>query len=166
MAPSTSTKHLAWTGSIQSLLCTVVIAVFIITFAVQAFQIPSESMEETLLVGDYLLVDKFRYGASSSDSSLLPYRRVRRGDIIVFKYPVDPRQHFVKRVVGIPGDHLRIVNRQVYINGNPFHEPYVHYTHADYKIFRDEFPRLNVPEPGMEGRWWEQNRPVRAARKA
>ncbi|HTR64805.1 MAG TPA: signal peptidase I [Terriglobales bacterium] len=147
--------QLVWVGSLQSLLTTVVIAIFITTFAVQAFQIPSESMENTLLVGDYLLVDKFRYGGSADDL-LLPYRNVRRGDIIVFKYPVDPTQHFVKRVVAVPGDHVRLVNRQVYINGTPLREPYVHYSRMDYRVFRDDFPRLNVPEPGMEGRWWEQ----------
>src|SRR5262249_9273342 len=137
-----------WFGSVQSLLTTVVIAIFITTFAVQAFQIPSESMEETLLVGDYLLVDKFRYGGGSN--LLMPYRNVRRGDVIVFKYPVDPSQHFVKRVVGVPGDHLRLVNRVVYVNGTALVEPYVHYSRLDYKVFRDDFPRLNVPEPGME----------------
>lgn len=147
-------SRLMWFGSVQSLLTTVVIAIFITTFAVQAFQIPTESMEDTLLVGDYLLVDKFRYGGGSS--LLMPYRRVRRSDIIVFKYPVDPSQHFVKRVVGVPGDHLRLVNRIVYVNGTPLAEPYVHYSQLDYKVFRDDFPRLNVPEPGMEGRWWEQ----------
>ncbi len=92
-----------WTDSAESLLATVVIAVFIITFVVQAFQIPSESMENTLLIGDYLLVDKLRYGGGErSLSTLMPYRPVLRGEIVVFKYPVDPTQHFVKRVIGVP----------------------------------------------------------------
>src|SRR5690349_24942564 len=104
-------------SSLQSLLATVVIAVFVITFVVQAFQIPSESMENTLLIGDYLLVDKLRYGGGGWWDSIMPYRRVRRGDIIVFRYPVDPKQHFVKRVVGVPGDHVRLINRRVYVNG-------------------------------------------------
>jgi signal peptidase I len=102
-----------WVDSVQSLLTTVVIAVFVITFAVQAFQIPSESMENTLLIGDYLLVDKLRYGGGSIWDSLIPYHQVKRGDIIVFHYPVNPAQHFVKRVIGVPGDHVRLVNRQV-----------------------------------------------------
>src|SRR5947199_518520 len=106
-----------WTTSLQSLLATVVIAVFVITFVVQAFQIPSESMENTLLIGDYLLVDKLRYGGSRFWDLFMPYRGVHRGDIIVFRYPVHPSQHFVKRVVGVPGDRVRLVNRQVYVNG-------------------------------------------------
>src|ERR1700736_5386800 len=86
-------------SSLQSLLATVVIAVFVITFIVQAFQIPSESMENTLLIGDYLLVDKLRYGGSAFSDLFMPYRQVRRGDVIVFRYPVHPTQHFVQRVV-------------------------------------------------------------------
>src|ERR1700674_892924 len=102
-------KHVAsryddWPSSVQSLLSTVVIAVFVITFTVQAFQIPSESMENTLLIGDYLLVDKLRYGGKGLRGHLMPYRTVRRGDIIVFHYPINPSEHFVKRVVGVPGD--------------------------------------------------------------
>ena len=91
------------TGSVQSLLGTVVIAVFVITFIVQAFQIPSPSMENTLLVGDYLLVNKLCYGGGGLGDYVMPYRRIRRGDIVVFHYPVNPAQHFVKRVIGIPG---------------------------------------------------------------
>ncbi len=145
-------------SSFQSLLATVVIAVFVITFAVQAFQIPSESMENTLLIGDYLLVDKLRYGGGSLGDSLMPYEPVRRGDIIVFRYPVNPTQHFVKRVVGLPGDRVRLINRQVYVNGIPLSEPYVRYNSVPRDVFRDEFPRLNVPVPGLEGGWWLQMR--------
>jgi signal peptidase I len=143
-----------WSMSLQSLLATVVIAVFVITFVVQAFQIPSESMENTLLIGDYLLVDKFRYGGGTIWDHMMPYRPVRRGDIIVFKYPVNPTQHFVKRVIGVPGDHVRLVNRQVYINGKPLKEPYVRYTSSIHDSFRDDFPRLDVSVPGLEGQWW------------
>src|SRR5438128_5246764 len=101
-----------WPSSLQSLLTTVVIAVFVITFIVQAFQIPSESMENTLLIGDYLLVDKLHFGKDSLWQQVVPYRRVKQGDIVVFHYPVDPRMHFVKRVIGVPGDHIRLVNRR------------------------------------------------------
>src|SRR5207302_5873636 len=100
-----------WTTSLQSLLATVVIAVFVITFVVQAFQIPSESMMNTLLVGDYLLVNKLCYGGRGFGDDLMPYQKIARGDIIVFHYPVDPQQHFVKRVIGLPGDRLRLVNK-------------------------------------------------------
>ena len=145
-----------WSTSIQSLLATVVIAVFVITFVVQAFQIPSESMENTLLIGDYLLVDKFRYGGGSVFDWVMPYRQVHRGDIVVFRYPVNPTQHFVKRVVGVPGDHIRLVERRVFVNGTPLTEPYVRYTSSVHDVFRDEFPRLNVPVAGLEGFWWLQ----------
>jgi signal peptidase I len=141
-------------SSLQSLLVTVVIAVFVITFIVQAFQIPSESMQNTLLIGDYLLVDKTRYGGAGPWDWLMPYRQVHRGDIIVFRYPVHPTQHFVKRVVGVPGDRVRLINRQVYVNGNPLQEPYVRYTSSAHDAFRDEFPRMNLPVPGLEGGWW------------
>ena len=85
-------------SSVQSLIGTIVIAIFVITFVVQAFQIPSESMENTLLVGDYLLVDKLCYGGRGMGDHMMPYRKITRGDVIVFHYPVDPKQHFVKRV--------------------------------------------------------------------
>src|SRR6516162_2992820 len=103
-------------SSLQSLATTIVIAVFVITFVVQAFQIPSESMEKTLLVGDYLLVDKAHYGASRLWAWLLPYRPIRRQEIVVFRYPLNPSQHFVKRVIAIPGDRVKLVNKHVYVN--------------------------------------------------
>jgi signal peptidase I len=142
--------------SVQSLLGTVVIAVFVITFIVQAFQIPSESMENTLLIGDYLLVDKFCYGGSSFSDHFLPYKNIQRGDIIVFKYPVNPTQHFVKRVIGVPGDRIRLVNREVFVNGNPLQEQYVRYSSRVHDAFRDDFPRLNISVPGLEGDWWQE----------
>jgi len=144
-------------ASLQSLLTTIVIAIFVITFVVQAFQIPSESMERTLLIGDYLLVDKLSYGGGNRLwDHLLPYRQVARGDIIVFHYPVNPSEHFVKRVIAIPGDRVRLINTRVYINGKPLNEPYALYTSQLHDSFRDDFPRLNVPVPGLEGTWWLQ----------
>jgi|SRR5580658_2655949 signal peptidase I len=143
--------------SLQSLLGTVVIAVFVITFVVQAFQIPSPSMENTLLVGDYLLVNKLCYGGGSIGDYFMPYRRVGRGDIIVFHYPVDPSQHFVKRVIGVPGDRIRLVNKQVFVNGVPLKEPYAHFSRPADDLFRDDFPRLDVV-PGQTGEWWVQLR--------
>lgn len=145
-----------WTGSAQSLLSTVIIAIFVITFIVQAFQIPSQSMEDTLLIGDYLLVDKLRYGGGGFWEGVMPYRPVRRRDIIVFHYPVNPSEHFVKRVVGVPGDRIRLVNRELYVNGVPQRETYVRYSSTMHDVFRDEFPRVNVVVPGLEGTWWEQ----------
>jgi len=145
------------TGSLQSLLGTVVIAVFVITFIVQAFQIPSPSMENTLLVGDYLLVNKLCYGGGGLGDYVMPYRRVRRGDIVVFHYPVNPAQHFVKRVVGVPGDRVRLINKQVFVNGAPVKEPYVHFSRPANDLFRDSFPRLDVAA-GETPEWWVQLR--------
>jgi signal peptidase I len=145
-------------GSLQSLLGTVVVAVFVITFIVQAFQIPSGSMEDTLLVGDYLLVNKQCYGGRGIGSYLMPYRKIQRGDIVVFHYPVDPQQHFVKRVIGVPGDRLRLVNKQVWINGTPLKEPYVRYIDPSINMFRDNFPRTDIAAFGMEGKWWLEMR--------
>lgn len=145
-------------SSIESLLGTIVIAVFVITFIVQAFQIPSQSMENTLLVGDYLLVNKLCYGGGGRGNYLVPYQKIRRGDIIVFLYPVDPSQHFVKRVIGVPGDRLRLVNKRVLINGQPLDEPYVRYLEPPNNMFRDDFPRTDIPAPGMEGKWWLEMR--------
>ncbi len=141
-------------GSVQSLMGTVVIAIFVITFIVQAFQIPSESMENTLLVGDYLLVNKLCYGGPGPGDHLLPYQKIARGDIIVFHYPVDPQQHFVKRVIGIPGDHLRLVNKKVFVNGKPLDEPYVRYLEPPNNLFRDNFPRTDIAALRLEGDWW------------
>src|SRR6202047_2383050 len=111
---------------LESLLVTVILALFGTTFIVQAFKIPSASMETTLLVGDHLLVNKFIFGGRGAwYEKFLPYRHLERGDIIVFKYPFQDHQHFVKRVIGLPGDRLKLVDQRVYINGTALHEPYV-----------------------------------------
>lgn len=146
--------HTDWVSGVQSLLGTVVIAVFVIAFVVQAFQIPSESMEKTLLTGDYLLVDKLTYGGGMWDR-ILPYRPIRRGDIVVFHYPVHPSQHFVKRVIGVPGDRIRLVHKQVEVNGVLLDEPYAIHRSPMLDVFRDEFPRGGLV-PQVEAKWWLQ----------
>src|SRR5260370_31190212 len=101
----------------ESLLVTVILALFGTTFIVQAFKIPSASMEGTLLIGDHLLVNKFIFGGRGAwYEKLLPYRPLERGDIIVFKYPFQDHQHFVKRVIGLPGDRFKLLDQPVYIN--------------------------------------------------
>ncbi len=111
---------------LESLLVTVILALFGTSFVVQAFKIPSPSMEKTLLVGDHLLVNKFIFGGRGQwYDKLLPYRELQRGDIIVFKFPYQDHPHFVKRVIGLPGERLKVVDQQVYINGKPLNEPYV-----------------------------------------
>jgi signal peptidase I len=145
-------------ASIQSLVATVVIAIFVITFLVQAFQIPSESMENTLLIGDYLLVDKVDYAQGGMWGRLLPYSKIERGDIVVFHYPVHPDQHFVKRVIGVPGDHIRMNGKQVWVNGTPLKENYAIYRSAADDAYHYHFPNTDFVAAGVEARWWLQMR--------
>ncbi|MGA7189958.1 MAG: signal peptidase I, partial [Candidatus Acidiferrales bacterium] len=128
----------------ESLLVTILLALFGTTFIVQAFKIPSESMEPTLLVGDHLLVNKFIFeGRGAWYEKLLPYRPIRRGDIIVFKFPFDDHQHYVKRVIGLPGERIRIINQQVYVDGQRLNEPYVVHNVYYEDPFGDNFPPTN-----------------------
>ena len=143
-------------GSLQSLAIMIVIAVFVITFIVQAFQIPSESMEKTLLVGDYLLVDKVHYGDTRLWSWLLPYHPIQRQDIIVFRYPVNPKQHFVKRVVALPGDRVRLVNKHVYVNGVRQDDEYATFNWAQHDKFRDNFPDGGFYGDKISAKWFLQ----------
>src|ERR1700746_251606 len=109
----------------ESLVITVILALFGTTFIVQAFKIPTPSMEDNLLVGDHLLVNKFVYGTRGSViDAILPFKNIRRGDVIVFKYPKDLTKHYVKRAIGLPGDRLKIVDKQGFVNDVPTHEPY------------------------------------------
>jgi signal peptidase I len=126
---------------VESLLVVILIALFATTFVVQAFKIPSQSMEPTLLVGDHLLVNKFIFGGHGSwYEKLLPYRLIHQGDIIVFKFPFDDHPHYVKRVIGIPGDQIRIVQQRVFVNGRPLEEPYVVHDASARDPFGDNFP--------------------------
>ena len=145
-----------WPSTIQSVAGTVVIAVFAVTFLVQAFTIPSGSMEQTLLVGDYVLVDKLCFGDQGIWSRLFPYRKIRRDDIVVFHYPVHPAQDFVKRVVAVPGDRLRMVNKKVFINGVQQAEPFVQFITNLRNPYRDDFPRTDVPDYGVTAQWWKE----------
>ena len=142
--------------SLQSLASTIVIAIFVITFIVQAFQIPSETMEKTLLVGDYLLVDKAHYGHARVWDWLMPYRHIQRQDIIVFRYPMNPRQHFVKRVVAVPGDHVRLIDKHVYVNGVRQDDSYATFTWAWHDKFRDNFPDGGFYGDKISARWFLQ----------
>ncbi len=159
--PTTSNQHHHHPGlltAIQSLLYLIVIALFIISFSVQPFRIPSGSMEPTLLVGDFLLVDKQGFGfddAFDGSPDIFPAATIRRGDIIIFHFPVDPNTHLIKRVVGIPGDHLRLHDNHVYINGQPLTEPYAVYRPSPPDTFRDSFPRLErAVDPDINPAWW------------
>lgn len=139
--------------AVASMMRTLVVALFAITFLLQPLLIPSESMERTLLVGDFLLFNKQVFGQPGwLGRHLLPYREVRRGDIIVFHHDNPPL--LVKRVVGIPGDRLRIDNGRVTVNGQPLSEPYVAFEPAPPNPFRDHFPARVYTDPQVDPDWW------------
>jgi signal peptidase I len=112
----------------ESLIIAVALALFVRTFVFQAFKIPTGSMEPNLLIGDHLIVNKMIFAptVTALERAILPGRDVRRGDIVVFKYPEDPERDFIKRVIGLPGERLELRRKKVYINGQPLEEPYVH----------------------------------------
>ncbi|RXS93446.1 signal peptidase I [Silvibacterium dinghuense] len=145
--------------AVRSLLTIIVVALFALTFILQPFRIPSESMERTLLVGDFLLVNKTIYGGTSSIwRHLLPYKDVADGDIVVFHFPLNPPEHVVKRVVGVPGDRIRFVNGVVYRNGKALTEPHAVYETAEEDSFRDQFPAGGYTNPGIDPHWFQHLR--------
>lgn len=113
----------------ESLIIAVVLALFVRTFVFQAFKIPTGSMEPNLLIGDHLIVNKmiFSPSATGAERLMLPRRDVRRGDIVVFKYPEAPERDFIKRVIGLPGDRLELRRKVLYINDQPLEESWAHY---------------------------------------
>jgi signal peptidase I len=125
------------------------------TMIVQGFVVPSGSMDGTLKIGDHLFVDKLAYSPPGAVTRrLLPYQDVRRGDIIVFRYPLNTALTYVKRAVGVPGDRIRIVNKRLWLNGKPLDEPYVQHISAYSDSYRDFFPSdpqgLPLPERARE----------------
>jgi signal peptidase I len=145
--PSESSGVFPHRGFIAEWTVTIILLLFGTTTLVQAFVIPTGSMEDTLLIGDHLLVDKLAYAPSGPVSKhLLPYSGVKRGDIIVFRYPVNIQQTFVKRAIGLPGDRIRLENKQLILNGKAVKEPYVYYKTDYIDTYRDNFPNdPNVP---------------------
>ena len=113
----------------ESIVIAVILALFVRTWVVQAFKIPTGSMENNLLIGDHLLVNKFVFGPTplAIGRAVLPVRAPRRGDVVVFKYPDEPDRDFIKRIIGLPGETIELRNKKVYINGQPIDEPYVHF---------------------------------------
>jgi signal peptidase I len=136
-------------GFIAEWTVTIILLLFGTTTLVQAFVIPSGSMEDTLLIGDHVLVDKLTYAPDGGISKhFLPYRNVRRGDIIVFRYPLDIKEDYVKRAIGLPGDHIRLVDKQLILNGKAVSEPYVVHKAGYIDSYRDNFPATpNTPLP-------------------
>ncbi len=144
-APESRVPERPLAAIFESLLVTILLALFGTTFIVQAFKIPSESMEPTLLVGDHLLVNKFVFGGRGSwYEKLLPYRAIRHGDIIVFKFPFDDHPYYVKRVIGLPGDHIHISGNQVYINRHLLNEPYLVHDPSAEDPFDGGYPPLRA----------------------
>ena len=132
---------------------------FIITFIIQAFEIPSRSMEKTLLVGDHVFVDRLTAAPRARYvGPLMPYRQIHRGEIAVFISPIQPDLHLVKRIIGQPGDHIHLANGEVYVNGVKQNEPHVyHASREGYQPdaeYRDNFPRVSpIGVPGVTSTW-------------
>jgi|SRR6185312_11034128 len=143
--------------SLQSLLTMLVIALFILAFVAQPFRIPSGSMEPTLLIGDFLLVEK-QVGVEARPQIFASLGEVRRGDIVIFHYPVDPSIDLVKRVIGLPGDRIHLHEGRVYVNGRAIDEPYTIYIPAPDNSYRDEFPRMDRADSGVDAHWWAEMR--------
>jgi len=162
----------------ESICVAVILAFFVRTFVVQAFKIPTGSMEPNLLIGDHLLVNKFVFAPTltSLERTLLPIAPIRRGDIMVFKYPEDPSRDFIKRVIGMPGDTIEMRHKKVYVNGKPLEEPYVHFLYPPQDggssapdiedgDLRESFAPMTVPadkyfmmgdnrDNSQDSRWW------------
>ena len=149
-APPVAKKHIVREYA-ESIIIAVILALFIRTFLVQAFKIPSGSMEDTLAVGDHILVNKFIYGTKIpfTDKRVLTIRDPKRGDVVVFEYPEDPSKDFIKRVVGLPGDVVEGRDKKIFVNGKVYENP--HEVHKEKDIIpkvqnpRDSFGPVSVP---------------------
>jgi signal peptidase I len=146
---------------VDAILAAVIFALFARTFLFQAFEVPSASMEKTVLTGDLLLVNRFVYSERAPRGDgllgrLLPARALRRGDVVVFRFPEDPRRDFVKRVIGLPGETVSIRDKRVSVDGRPLSEPYAFHADdatwpddpqiAETRRRRDQLPPLRVPD--------------------
>jgi len=140
---------------LASLSAVLVTGLFIITFIVQAFEIPSSSMENTLLIGDHVFVNRVQFApATYWTGPLLPYREIRRGDIVVFLHPAEPGLYVVKRIMGIPGDRIHLRDGVVYRNGERLDEPYVIHKTDGYNPYRDNFPAVSPADyNGVTPEW-------------
>ncbi len=139
---------------IQTTLTFLVSALFVLTFIAQPYRIPSGSMEETLLIGDFLLVNKVVFANPGPWRPLLAYEPVKRDDIVVFHYPIDASMYLVKRVIGVSGDELHLHHGLVYLDGRLQREPFALYIPSYANQFRDEFPTPTYTDPGVSSRWW------------
>jgi signal peptidase I len=142
-------------AALKPILELVVVAIFVIAFIAQPVRIPSASMEPTLHVGDFLLVDKQTFAPTGPlDALLVPIPTPHFGDVIVFHYPIAPDTLLVKRIIGLPGDRIRLRHGKVYRNGELLTEPYAFYSPARPNPFRDDFPSLREADPNVDPDWW------------
>lgn len=139
---------------IQTTLTFLVSALFVLTFIAQPYRIPSGSMEESLLIGDFLLVNKVVFANPGPWKHLLAYEPVKQDDIVVFHYPIDASMYLVKRVIGVSGDELHLHHGLVYLDGRLQREPFALYIPSYANQFRDEFPTPTYTDPGVSSRWW------------
>ena len=165
---SSRSRKSLWLEYAEALAVALVLAMFIRTFVIQAFKIPSESMLNTLLVGDHLLASKFAYGIKIpfTHTSVWRGEDPQRGDIIIFEYPNDPDTDFIKRIIGIPGDIIEVRNKQLYRNGAPVKEDYIRFTEPGHiQPVRDNYGPVTVPadkyfvmgdnrDNSMDSRFW------------
>lgn len=145
-----------------SLLRTITVALFVLTFVIQPQFIPSESMEHTLLVGDFLFVNKQIFAPEPAGLArlILPYREVERGDIVLFHHADPKAPMLIKRVVGVPGDRIRIQDDRVLLNGQALDEPYVAFEPVAGEHFGDNFPAYLYTDPEVDPAWWHQMREI------
>ena len=157
MTPQETPKSLV-RDYFETIVSCVIFVLFARTFVFQQSKIPTGSMIPTLLIGDYIMVNKFAYAPVSTgvpavgaiEKALLPVRDVRRGDIVVFKFPEEPEKDYIKRVIGLPGDTIEIRSRQVLINGRPLDEPYkIHRNPRGLNLEQDDYPPTRVPERSL-----------------
>ena len=153
--PSQTKRKSTFREYTEAIIIALLLALFIRTFVVQAFKIPSGSMLNTLLIGDHILVNKFIYGIKNpfNGNTWIPIKKPERGDVIVFKYPINPAQDYIKRVIGVEGDTIELRNKKVYVNGEPQDESYTIF--LDKKILpvgevnRDNMPPITVPDNSL-----------------
>ena len=137
-APSAPPRRSTLRDYFESICTAVILALFVRTFVFQAFKIPTGSMQDNLLIGDHLMVNKMLYhDAGEGAAGLFPSREVRRGDVVVFKFPEEPERDFIKRVVGLPGETLSIGRREVLVDGEPLPEDYTRFVHGGQPAVRE-----------------------------
>jgi signal peptidase I len=133
---------------VEAAIIAVLLSLFVRTFLFEAFKIPTPSMESSLMVGDHVIVDKFALAPRLDfEGGILPMRPIRRGDVVVFKFEREPEKDYVKRVVGLPGDEIKVENKMLYVNGALMNEPYVQHVDKEVVPERDFLPTVKVP-PG------------------